>query len=147
MHVCAHSPDYMTGCNPDFQHADSRSKGAWEPEYTYMYMKDSLCMVHRPLLGVHALGGKSSVIVFIITRRIVVCAIGWGKPVVLRLHSERSHYYFSVANYQPTGSGIVRLPFLAIVHTCACLRQSLAMNQEHDQAVSSHSDGKQQLHR
>ena len=42
----------------------------------------------------------------------MVCAIGWGKPVfrLLCLHSGRSNYYISVANYQPAGSGVALNP-------------------------------------
>ena len=41
----------------------------------------------------------------------------------------------SAATYQPAGSGIVRLPFLALVRACACLHLVSAMKQEHDRAV------------
>ena len=63
--------------------------------------------------------GESSVIIFVIKRRIVVCAIGWGKRVFC---TGAVNYYISVANFQPAGSGVIRLPFLVMVLACACLR-------------------------
>ena len=44
-------------------------------------------------------------------RRIVVCAIGWGKHVFCASILGTVNYYIPVANYQPSASVVVRLPF------------------------------------
>ena len=83
---------------------------------------DSLVSGPQATIRLELVGAKSSVIVFIITCRIVVCAIGCDKRVFCACILSAVNYYITVANYQPAGSGVVRLLFLAIVCAYACLR-------------------------